>query len=100
MIGGKQVLKRAIGISLVIGFLFTGCGQADQAATDTGIEEGDEQSASEEKTENSEQPENREQVAAEEQADAEEYAEVEDQTEDKDMATTVIMTFRSVSGSY
>lgn len=90
MIGGKQVIKRATGISLVIGFLFTGCGQADQAATDTGIEEVDEQSASGEKTENSEQPENREHVAAEEQADAEEYADVEDQTEDKDMAATLL----------
>ena len=84
MIGGKQVLKRAIGISQVIGFLFTGCGQADQAAEDTGIEEFDERGTSGEKTDNSEQPENRAQVAAEEQA------EVENQTEDVNKAATLL----------
>lgn len=81
MIDGKQVLKQVAGISLIIGLLFKGCGQADKVTTDTNIEESDAHSEAEEKVEAEENTEDIEQMEAETNTEAEVKTEAETNTE-------------------
>ena len=81
MIDGKQVLKQVAGISLKLGLLFMGCGQADKVTTDTNIEESDAHSEAEEKVEAEENTEDIEQMEAETNTEAEVKTEAETNTE-------------------